>query len=228
MSVLNKPGSEAEVIRQAQLGDQAAFEEIYRKHRRRVYSVCARITHNPAEAEELTQETFLQLYRKIGSFRGDSTLWTWLYRVTLNIAFMSTRRMQPVSPIEHTLSDSGDSEQASPDLAREDELLTGSVNRVTLLAAIDRLAPGYRMVLWLHDVLGYEHGEIAEIMGCTMGSSKSQLHKARLKMRAELLRAPVQKDARHLRESETTTRPLRGHPAKRLPSSVAGSAMLLA
>lgn len=228
MSVLNNPKSEAEVIRQAQLGDQAAFEEIYRKHRRRVYFVCARITHNPAEAEELTQETFLQLYRKIGSFRGDSTLWTWLYRVTLNIAFMSTRRMQPVSAIEHTLSDSEDSEQASPDLAREDELLTGSVNRVTLLAAIDRLAPGYRMVLWLHDVLGYEHGEIAEIMGCTMGSSKSQLHKARLKMRAELLRAPAQKDARHLRESETTTRPLHGHPAKRLPSSVAGSAMLLA
>lgn len=228
MSVLNNPKSEAEVIRQAQLGDQAAFEEIYRKHRRRVYFVCARITHNPSEAEELTQETFLQLYRKIGSFRGDSTLWTWLYRVTLNIAFMSTRRMQPVSAIEHTLSDSEDSEQASPDLAREDELLTGSVNRVTLLAAIDRLAPGYRMVLWLHDVLGYEHGEIAEIMGCTMGSSKSQLHKARLKMRAELLRAPAQKDARHLRESETTTRPLHGHPAKRLPSSVAGSAMLLA
>lgn len=193
--------ADAEVILQAQMGDHQAFEEIYRKHSRRVYSVCVRITHNSADAEELTQETFLQLYRKIGSFRGESSLWTWLYRVTLNIVLMNARRIQPMPLIEHTAYDPDDSEQANTELAREDTLLAGSVNRITLLAAIERLPPGYRIVLWLHDVLGYEHAEIAEIMSCSIGSSKSQLHKARLKMRTELLGQPGQRCARYHKTS---------------------------
>lgn len=185
--VANMEFAEDEIVRRAQGGDERAFEQIYCKHRRRVYSVCMRSTHNPAQAEELTQDIFLQLYRKISSFRGDSSLWTWLYRVTLNVVLMSARRKQIVCTAVY---DCTDVEQSNTQFAREDVLLASTVNRITLMTAIESLPPGYRMVLWLHDVLGYEHDEIAEMLGCSSGNTKSQLHKARLKMRAQLLGCP--------------------------------------
>lgn len=189
-SVTNSTSSESEVIERLKLGDHAAFEDIYHRHRRRVYSLCVRVTHNSAEAEELTQDVFLRLFRKIGTFRGEASLGSWLYRVALNVGLMHARHerlMQFVS-----LNEDGEFEanNANQQLGRDDAVLVGSVNRITLLAAIQRLAPGYRMVLWLHDVLGYQHAEIAEITGSTIGSTKSQLHKARLKIRAELLMRP--------------------------------------
>jgi len=184
--VTNMEFAEEEIVRRAQRGDARAFEEIYCKHRRSVYSVCMRSTHNPAEAEELTQEIFLQLYRKISSFRGDSSLWTWLYRVTLTIVLMSARRKRIVATAVY---DSTDVEQSNTQFAREDVLLASAVNRITLMRAIESLPPGYRMVLWLHDVLGYEHDEIADMLGCSSGNTKPQLHKARIKMRVRLLGA---------------------------------------
>lgn len=189
--VTNSTSSESEVIERVKLGDHAAFEEIYRRHRRRVYSVCVRVTRNSAEAEELTQDVFLRLFRKIGTFRGEASFGSWLYRVALNVGLMHARHerlMQFVS-----LNEDGEFEEADANqqLGREDAVLVGSVNRITLLAAIQRLAPGYRMVLWLHDVLGYQHAEIAEITGGTIGTSKSQLRKARMKIRADLLMRPL-------------------------------------
>ncbi len=190
--VTNSTSSESEVIERLKLGDHAAFEEIYRRHRRRVYSVCVRVTHNSAEAEELTQDVFLRLFRKIGTFRGEACFGSWLYRIALNVGLMHARHgrlMQFVS-----LKEDGEFEEAddaNQQLGRDDAVLVGSVNRITLLAAIQRLAPGYRMVLWLHDVLGYRHAEIAEIMGGTIGTSKSQLQKARMRIRAELLMRPL-------------------------------------
>jgi RNA polymerase sigma-70 factor (ECF subfamily) len=196
--VTNSTRSESEVIERLKLGDHAAFEEIYRRHRRRVYSLCVRVTRNSAEAEELTQEVFLRLFRKIGTFRGEASFRSWLYRVALNVGLMHARHerlMQLVSLDEDGEFESND---ASQQLARDDAQLVGSVNRITLLAAIQRLAPGYRMVLWLHDVLGYQHAEIVGILGGTIGTSKSQLHKARLKIRAELLmRPPAGRIERH-------------------------------
>ncbi len=211
----NMDFAEDEIVRRAQRGDERAFEQIYCKHRRRVYSVCMRSTHNPAEAEELTQEIFLQLYRKISSFRGDSSLWTWLFRVTLNIVLMSARRKQIVCT---AVCDSADVEQSNSQFAREDVLLASTVNRITLMTAIESLPPGYRMVLWLHDVLGYEHDEIAEMLGCSSGNTKSQLHKARIKMRAQLLGAPVSKGVQSA--CNPTVRPRRMRPGPPVSSHV--------
>ena len=176
--------AEYDIVCRAQQGDACAFEQIYCTHRKRVYSVCVRITRNAAEAEELTQEIFLQVYRKISSFRGNSSLWSWLYRVTLNIVLMSARHKRAVDPIVY---DCTDTDRNNTQFAREDLLLAGTVNRITLVTALKSLPPGYQMVLCLHDVLGYEHNEIAEMLGCSSGTTKSQLHKARLKMRGRLL-----------------------------------------
>lgn len=188
--VTNSTSSESEVIERVKLGDHAAFEEIYRRHRRRVYSLCVRVTRNSAEAEELTQDVFLRLFRKIGTFRGEASFGSWLYRVALNVGLMHARHERLMHFVSLDEDGEFESDDANQQLGRDDVQLVGSVNRITLLAAIQRLAPGYRMVLWLHDVLGYQHAEIAGIMGGTIGSSKSQLHKARLKIRAELLMRP--------------------------------------
>lgn len=190
---------ESEIIQRVKLGDHKAFEYIYRKHRSHVYSVCVRMTQNRADAEELTQDVFLQLFRKIGSFRGESSLWTWLHRLTINIVLMDARHKRlckTVPLLDNDESDAAESEPANSRLAQEDRFLSGSVSRLMLLKAIQRLAPGYRTVLWLHDVLGYQHDEIAELMCCTIGSTKSQLHRARLRMRAQLIGRTAQPCAR--------------------------------
>lgn len=226
--VTNSTRSESEVIERLKLGDHAAFEEIYRRHRRRVYSVCVRVTRNSAEAEELTQDVFLRLFRKIGTFRGEASFGSWLYRVALNVCLMHARHerlMQFVS-----LNEDGEFEEAddaNQQLGRDDAVLVGSVNRITLLATIQRLAPGYRMVLWLHDVLGYQHAEIAEIMGSTIGTSKSQLQKARMKIRAELLMPPLacrikraRKRARRRKPAIGCTFPVIDKSYRSLPTAV--------
>lgn len=212
-AVTNSTSSESEVIERLKLGDHAAFEEIYRRHRRRVYSLCVRVTRNSAEAEELTQDVFLRLFRKIGTFRGEASFRSWLCRVALNVGLMHARHERLMQFVP--LNDDGEFEadDANQQLGRDDAVLVGSVNRITLLAAIQRLAPGYRMVLWLHDVLGYQHAEIAEITGSTVGSTKSQLHKARLKIRAELLMRPLaghnKRARKHARGRNSLIKPLK-------------------
>jgi RNA polymerase sigma-70 factor, ECF subfamily len=178
--------SEAEAIERAQQGDAEAFEVLYNLHQRRVYSLCLRMTANTAEAEDLAQEAFLQLFRKIGTFRGESAFSTWLHRMAVNIVLMRLRKKGlPVVPLEDTF----ETEEEAPkkELGGPDAVLAGSIDRLQLQRAVDALPPGYRMIFVLHDVEGYEHNEIAGIVGCSIGNSKSQLHKARMKLR-ELLK----------------------------------------
>jgi RNA polymerase sigma-70 factor (ECF subfamily) len=175
--------NEAEAIERAKQGDAEAFQTLYDKHKRRVYSLCLRMTANVAEAEDLTQEAFLQLYRKIGTFRGESAFSTWLHRLSVNVVLMHLRKKGlPVVSLEETTQGT---EEDSPkrDFGTEDLALAGSIDRLQLQRAVEDLPPGYRTIFVLHDIEGYEHNEIADIVGCSIGNSKSQLHKARMKLR---------------------------------------------
>ena len=182
----SKDLNEAEAIERAKQGDAEAFETLYDLHRRRVYSLCLRMTANTAEAEDLTQEAFLQLFRKIGTFRGESAFSTWLHRMAVNVVLMRLRKKGlPLVPLEDTV----ETEEEGPkkELGALDAVLAGSVDRMELQRAVEALPPGYRSIFVLHDVEGYEHNEIASLVGCSIGNSKSQLHKARMKLR-ELLK----------------------------------------
>jgi RNA polymerase sigma-70 factor, ECF subfamily len=190
---------EAEAIAAAQAGDGAAFERLYSLHKRRVYSLCLRMLGNVAEAEDLTQEAFLQLYRKISTFRGDSAFSTWLHRLAVNVVLMHLRKKGlPQVSLEETLEPSQE-DGPRKDIGARDLMLSGSIDRVTLERAVADLPPGYRLVFVLHDVEGYEHNEIAGMLECSIGNSKSQLHKARMKLR-DLLRTG-QSNTRREREA---------------------------
>ena len=183
------PGlTEAEAIERAKAGDAQCFEALYAMHKRRVYSLCLRMVGNTAEAEDLTQEAFLQLFRKIATFRGESAFSTWLHRLSVNVVLMHLRKkgLNEVS-LEETLEPQDD-DGPKRDVGARDNILAGSIDRVNLERAIESLPPGYRIIFVLHDIEGYEHNEIAEMMGCSIGNSKSQLHKARMKLR-DLLKA---------------------------------------
>lgn len=193
--------SEPEALRLAQQGDAAAFERIYRLHNRRVYALCLRMVGNTAEAEDLTQEAFLQLFRKIQTFRGESAFSTWLHRLAVNVVLMKLRKKAlPAVSVEEISEPDEDAAGPRRDLGAPDLRLTGSIDRVNLQRSIDQLPPGYKTVFVLHDIQGYEHNEIAEIMGCSIGNSKSQLHKARMRLR-ELLHEAVRDKAREQRQA---------------------------
>lgn len=179
--------SEAEAIEGAKQGNGECFEFLYSLHKRRVYSLCLRMTGNVEAAEDSTQDAFLQLYRKITSFRGESAFSTWLHRLTVNVVLMQLRKKGlPQVSLEEILAPT---EEGSPkkEFGFEDQVLAGSIDRVILERIIESLSPGYRIIFVLHDIEGYEHNEIAEMLGCSVGNSKSQLHKARVKLR-EVLR----------------------------------------
>lgn len=174
---------EEKAIRAAQKGDGAAFETLYTLHKKRVYSLCLRMTGSTADAEDLSQEAFMQLFRKISTFRGESAFSTWLHRMTVNVVLMHLRKKVPDQvSIDETLE--GAEETAPPrQLEDKDLRLAGAVDRVALERAISKLPAGYRTIFILHDIEGYEHNEIAKILGCSIGNSKSQLHKARMRLR---------------------------------------------
>jgi len=185
---------EADLIEKAKTGDAQAFQALYDKHKRRVYSLCLRMTSNTAEAEDLTQEAFLQLYRKISTFRGESAFSTWLHRLSVNVVLMHLRKKNlPVVSLEETTQAPGEDDTPKKDFGAEDIALAGSIDRLQLQRAVEELPPGYRTIFVLHDVEGYEHNEIAEIVGCSIGNSKSQLHKARMKLRDLLKMKRTQK-----------------------------------
>lgn len=163
-------------------GDMGAFEELYRKHHRRVYALCLRMTNNAAEAEDLTQEAFVQLYRKIGSFRGESAFTTWLHRLTVNQALMHFRKKSV--KLELTTEEGETPVQIVN--GTENPYRMPVVDRIAIDKAVSQLPPGYRTVFILHDVEGHEHEEVARMLGCSVGTSKSQLHKARMKLRGLL------------------------------------------
>ncbi|MDQ6787329.1 MAG: RNA polymerase sigma factor [Acidobacteriota bacterium] len=163
----------------AAAGDMVAFEEIYNRHHRRVYSICLRMLQNATEAEDLTQDVFIQLHRKIGSFRGDSAFTTWLHRLTVNQVLMHFRKRNV--KFEKTTEEGETPVQVVG--GTENPRKMPIVDKIAIENAIAQLPNGYRNVFVLHDVEGYEHEEVAKILGCSVGTSKSQLHKARLKLR---------------------------------------------
>jgi RNA polymerase sigma-70 factor, ECF subfamily len=173
---------EAEAIEKARNGDAAGYESLYHLHRSRVYSLCLRFTGNVSDAEDLVQEVFLQVYRKISTFRGDAKFGSWLHRVAVNLALMRFRRRRPREVSLNV------SQTLKPDPMQSrlrDQFWTNSflVERVALGRALGSLSKSRRNVVLLHDVNGFTHGEVGQRLGLAPGTSKSQLHKAHAELR---------------------------------------------
>jgi RNA polymerase sigma-70 factor (ECF subfamily) len=184
----NPKVSDFELAQRSAAGDREAFEQLYHRHFRRVFALCLRMTSNPSTAEDLTQEVFIHLFNKIGSFRGDSAFTTWLHRMTVNHVLMYFRKSSTRSEL---LTMEGETPvQIVRGTENQDKMPI--VDRIALEKAISELPPGYRSVFVLHDVEGYEHEEIGRMLGCSTGTSKSQLHKARLKLRDLIRRQAAQ------------------------------------
>ena len=181
----NTATSDYDLAQASAHGDLQAFETLYERHHRRIYSLCLRMVANPTEAEDLTQEVFVQLFRKIGSFRGESAFTTWLHRLTINHVLMHFRKRGV--RLEKT-TEEGEIDEVQ-DLKATSES-PHFVDRIALEKAISQLPPGYRTVFVLHDIEGFEHTEVADLLGVSVGTSKSQLHKARMRLR-ELLNKKV-------------------------------------
>jgi RNA polymerase sigma-70 factor, ECF subfamily len=179
--------SEAEAIRQAKDGAAAAFEYLYKLHCGRVYSVCMRMIKNSAEAEDLTQQAFLHLFRKIGTFRGESRFSTWLHRVTVNLVLMYLRRKKSTELLAEDLESYSSNEENPRVDGSSDTSMLSAIDRFTLMRAVRKLPSGCKQIFLMYDVMGYEHREIARLLGCSTGCSKSQLHKARKRLRRLLL-----------------------------------------
>ena len=175
--------SERSLVQRAQCGDQEAFATLFKLHKKRVYSVCLQMTKDEADAEDLTQEAFLQVFRNVNSFRGDSAFSTWLYRIAVNTVLMKLRRRKtpPILSLDEPVS--AESPTLKRDVGRADPNLSGAVDRIALSRAIEELPEGCRQIFDLHEVQGLQHHEIACQLRCSIGNSKSQLHKAKMKMR---------------------------------------------
>ena len=198
--------SEAEAIHRARGGDRTVFERLYKLHSRRVYTLCLRMVGRPEEAEDLTQEIFLLVLRKIHTFRGESAFSTWLHRLAVNLVLMHLRKKTPPMLTIDANADP-DEETASPgiDMGAPDLLLEGSIDRINLERCLKQLPMGYRRVFVLHDIQGYQHNEIGEMLGRSVGVSKSQLHKARKRLR-ELLHEVQREQTRDERMTAARTR----------------------
>jgi RNA polymerase sigma-70 factor, ECF subfamily len=192
--------SDTSLIQRAQQGDEEAFAALYQMHKKRVYSVCLQMTKDVADAEDLTQEAFLQVFRSVNSFRGDSAFSTWLYRIAVNTVLMKLRRRKspPLVSLDEPVS--ADSSSLKRDIGKADPSLSGAVDRIALRRAVEELPAGCRQIFDLHEVEGYQHHEIAELLDCSIGNSKSQLHKAKMKMRDVLF--PKRKIARGAQAGE--------------------------
>src|SRR5271166_2634844 len=175
--------SERNLIERAQRGDEEAFATLYQMHKKRVYSVCLQMTKDVADAEDLTQEAFLQVFRSVNSFRGDSSFSTWLYRIAVNTVLMKLRRRKapPLLSLDEPVS--AESPSLKRDIGTADLNLSGAIDRLALRRAIEELPEGCRQIFDLHEVQGFQHHEIARQLQCSIGNSKSQLHKAKMKMR---------------------------------------------
>ena len=172
------------LVERCRKGDLGAFEEIYRTHSPRLYSLALRMMGNPADAEDMLQEIFLSAHRKLEGFRGEAALGTWLYRLATNQCLDYLRsRAAKTSQLTGSLDDEmGLSDVSSRGIAER------TVASIDLERALAQLPEGARAAFVLHDVQGLEHREVAEVLGVAEGTSKSQVHKARLKLRALLSR----------------------------------------
>lgn len=207
---LAQPISEWQLIQASAAGDERAFEQLYHHYSRRVYSLCLRLLGNPADAEDVTQEVFLQLHRKLKTFRGDAAFTTWLYRLTVNAALMHLRK----SVVRHEHAEEDEQLKALTDHGAR-ERPGRLLDRIALERAIRALPPGYRAVFILHDIEGYEHEEIARMLGISVGTTKSQLHKARMRLRQLLTLPPHSSRGRESQRAALSLWP--GGPEPRTP-----------
>jgi RNA polymerase sigma-70 factor (ECF subfamily) len=161
-------------------GNAAAFDEIYRRHRSFVYNVALRMTGNAADAEDLTQESFVSVWRRVGGFRGEALFTTWLYRLVVNQVKMHFRYRRS-RPEMQTSNEEIPERRLT--VARRTDPARQSIERLAIEKAVRMLPPGYRAAFILHDIEGYKHDEAARLAGHTVGTSKSQLHKARASLR---------------------------------------------
>jgi RNA polymerase sigma-70 factor, ECF subfamily len=159
--------------------DQELFQELYQTHHRRVYSICLRMTQDISLAEDLTHEVFVQLFRTVESFRGESAFTTWLHRLTVNHVLMYFRKNKRRLQSEQ-ITESAEKLARVAGVSKRSSI----VDRILLSEVIAKLPAGYRQALILHDIHGWDHKEIARRNGRTEGTSKSQLHKARVTLRA--------------------------------------------
>ena len=174
--------ADLELAERCRAGDADAFEELYRQHSRRLFGLVFRMTGSAEDAEDLLQEVFLQVHRKLAGFRGESTLGTWLYRLAMNHCLDHLRGRQAKMS---RATDSLDREEAAEPIA-PDPIVPTAISRMDLERAIATLPDGCKAAFLLHDVEGFEHGEVAAILGVSEGTSKSQVHKARMKLRVIL------------------------------------------
>jgi RNA polymerase sigma-70 factor (ECF subfamily) len=174
------------LVERCRQGELGAFEELYRAHSRKLYGVAVRMLGNPADAEDMLQEIFLTAHRKLDSFRGESALGTWLYRLAVNLCldYLRSRTGRAVQ-----MTDALDDEPVLPADTRGRGLADRTVAKMDLERAMAQLPEGCRTAFVLHDVQGLEHREVGEIMGIAEGTSKSQVHKARLRLRTLLSRS---------------------------------------
>lgn len=172
--------ADLELASRIRSGDGAAFEELYQQHATRLYNLAYRMSGSAGDAEDLLQDVFLLAYRKLGSFRGESSLGTWLYRLAMNHCLDVLRSRQARMGQQ---TDSLDAETAFEPAAAPS---FGAVNRLDLERAIGQLPPACRAAFLLHDVEGFGHHEVGAILGISEGTSKSQVHKARLRIRSYL------------------------------------------
>lgn len=193
----DRGSEELQLISSAKEGDEEAFGALFNLHKRRVYTLCLHMSKDVAEAEDLTQDAFMRVYRKLDTFRGDSKFSTWVYRIAVNTVLAKFRRSRSemLSVDKEVRVDASFQNQ---EVGRGDVQLLGAVDRITLLRAIEELPPGCRTVFILHDVEGYEHHEVADLLKCSIGNSKAQLHKARLKIRTWLLLPAANESRRSL------------------------------
>jgi RNA polymerase sigma-70 factor (ECF subfamily) len=171
--------SDAELVARCQAGEVDAFETLYHQHAARIFTLASRMAGSPDEGEDLMQEIFLQAYRKLGSFKGEAALGTWLYRLALNHCLDFVRSRQ--SKIRK-LTDTLDDERLFEPAGRRET----PIPRIDLERAIARLPEGCREAFILHEVEGFDHREVGELLGIAEGTSKSQVFKARMKLRAML------------------------------------------
>ena len=209
--------ADAKVIRLAQRGNAGAFERLYQLHSGRVFALCLRMLKNPTEAEDSTQEVFLHVFRKIHLFRGDAAFSTWLHRVAINTVLMRLRRKTVAkTSLEEMTENDEERGVAGRELGGPDLHLEGYVDREALEKAIAQLPPRCKLMFVLYDIQGYAHREIAKIAGCSVGNAKSQLHKARTRLRALLRQdtggGEAEKDRSRRDASNSGSRPFLRRP----------------
>ena len=181
---------QADILARARIGDHHAFAQLYAIHKKHVYSLCLRMVGSVPEAGDLTQGAFLQVYRKIDTFRAESALSTWVHRLTINVVLMHLRKKGlQLNSLDEMMEPASD-QRPGRSFGVRDLALSGAIDRLALQRAIKDLPAGYRLVFVLHDIEGFDHNEIASILDCSIGNSKSQLHKARMKLRKFLLNNP--------------------------------------